>query len=452
MDVGQVVRVQGLQSRAELNGRLAVILEVGERWRCQAVASDEIIRLKPENTIGLDEASGQTRCRLRAADFPSLQAAVDAAAEKSAAVVEVERDYNEVIRITKPVSVIGGIRPGSPETTGVKLRWCVAGVEVDLQNSSMDLAEIRNLQLGSAAAWMRGSGVRIFDGSPVVASCTIGGMFAIRVDSFKCRSCPVLVGNLLESRLGGIWWDGACWDTLPERKGPGAPPLSPAIVLEAGGMPKFVLETVALNQFSNDLRWVCCIDSGVLALLTGDHVMPLEVPGPEDQQRQAIAAEIKACPWFVHRPTLALMDRPEKMNERAAWALLAEEAENDVRLEVQARKMFSEADQIRHWRDNGDLLPEDAANMALGSALAAASLEDQESPNIFEVEEPVEAELTKESEGPKPLEGSKAVEESTAVRDSDTRDPQVTATIEDPALQWQRMRDLEETLSEGYPQ
>lgn len=452
MDVGDVVRVQGLQARPELNGQLVVILELGERWRCQAVASGEKLRLKPENTIGLDEASGQTRCCLRSSDFPSLQAAIDAAAEKTAAVVQVEADYNEVIRITKPVSVIGGIRPGPAETTGVKLRWCVAGVEVDLPHSSTDLAEIRNLQLGSAAAWMKGCGVRILDGSPVVASCTIGGMFAIRVDSFKCRSCPVLVGNLLESRLGGIWWDGACWDTLPERKGPGAPPLSPAVVLEAGGMPKFVMETAAVNNFSNDLRWVCCIDSGVLALLTGDNVMPLEVPGPEDQQRQAIAAEIKACPWFVHRPTLALMDRPEKMKERAAWALLAEEAENDVRLEVQARKMFSEADQIRHWRETGDLLWEDAAHMSVGSALAAASLEDQESPDIFEAEEPVKAELEEDSKGPKPLTASKGVEESNAVSDLETQDPAVTPSNEDPTLQWQRMRDLEATLAEGCPQ
>lgn len=434
MAVGQVVQVQGLQSRSELNGRLAVVLELGDRLRCQAVSTGERIRLKPENVIDVDEVQGESRCRLRAADFPTLQAAVDAAAEKGRAVVEVARDYNEVVRITRPVSVIGGVRPGPAAATGVTPRWCVAGMEVDVINSGTDLVEIRNLQLGSAAAWLHGAGLRIFDGSPIVASCTIGGMCAIRVDSFKARSCPALVNNLLEARLGGIWWDGACWEALAE-KGPGAPPISPAVMLEAGGMPKFVLETAAANHFSGDLRWICCIDSGVLAVLTAEHhVMPLEVSGPSEKDRRALAAQVKACPWFVHRPTLALMDRPELVQQRAAWATLAEEPENAVRLEVQTRKMFSEPEQIRHYREVGDLLPEDVGNVAFGSAHEPASLEDDDPPplHITELEEPAEPKSPKDSE-------------------SNRQEP-TPPSVEYAGLQWQRMRELEGKLSEGYPQ
>jgi len=362
MSVGQAVLVHGLQSRAELNGYAAVVLEVSERWRCQVIATGERIRLKPENVVFLDGVpadassapSRPPRTHLRASEFATLQAAVDAAPPEGA-VVEIEKDYNEMLRVTKPVSLVGICSTEASDLDSAeKQRRKVPGVEIDFVTSHAGLVEIRNLQIGSMATWMRGAGIRVLDGSPVIANCTIGGMFAVRVDSFRTRSCPVLVGNRLEGRLGGIWWDGACWQPEKDKELDGMP-LSPTV----GGLPKFVKEVVDANIFSGDLQWCCCVDGGLQVLLSGGHVMPLETPGPDQEQRQAMAAEIKACGWFVHRPTLALMDRAHLIQEHAAWALLASEPENAVRLEVQARKTYSEAEQIRHYRDNGHLLPED---------------------------------------------------------------------------------------------
>lgn len=367
MAVSQVVAVDGLQSRADLNGHFAVVLEIGERWRCQVVATGERVRLKPTNVTFLSvelpadgegaSASREPRKVLRAADFPTLQAAVDAAPPEGA-LIHVETNYNEVVKIKKPVSLIGISDSSGEADEKVKQRRCIAGIEVDLENTASNLVEIRNLQLGCAAAWLRGAGLRVYDGSPVVVGCTIGGMFAVRVDSFKVRSCPALLQNRLEGRIGGIWWDGACWEALPTR-GKDALPISPVTALEVGGVPKFVLEVASENSFSGDPRWVCCIDSGVWALLGADKGIPLEVPGPEAESRQAMAAEIKATSWYVHRPTLALMERQDRIKQRAAWALLGSEDENAVRLEVQSKKMYAEAEQIRHWRDCGMLLPED---------------------------------------------------------------------------------------------
>lgn len=408
MVVGQVLLIEGLKSRPELNGNLAVVIEVGEKWRCQLVATGERIRIRPSHTAAFeqhlseassaDAASVQTsrpsRKRLKSSDFGSLQEAIDAAPAEGA-VLHVDGDYGEIVRISKPISLIGmgtSSRLDSSESVEKQesvenqenqesvekqesveeQRRRLAGVEVDIANSSSDLVELRNLQLGCKGSWLRGSGLRIYDGSPVVVNCTIGGMVAVRVDSFKKRSCPVLMQNLLEGRLGGIWWDGACWEGVASDEGRPAVPLSPAVRLDSHGMPNFVLDTADANKFSGDLRWICCSDTGVLAVLTDNKTIPLEAPGPEDKQRRAMAEEIKGCSWYVHRPTLALMDRTELLEERAAWALLASEPENAVRLEVQAKKMFSHAEQIRHWRSHGQLIPEDLSDLLPAPSTGAA--------------------------------------------------------------------------------
>merc|ERR1711971_879864 len=72
------------------------------------------------------------RMRLRATDFSSLQAAVDAAPPEGA-IVEIEKDYNEMLRLSKLVSLVGisSSDPTAESDSAEKQRRKVAGVEID---------------------------------------------------------------------------------------------------------------------------------------------------------------------------------------------------------------------------------------------------------------------------------------------------------------------------------